>query len=260
MCGLALANLKRIDLEKNSARMLEEIRAAREAQIRLMPEPRGTLGAFEYAMVNQPGSTVAGDLFDVVPLPDGRLAFFLGDVMGKGAGAAILMATIQSALRSALTHGDAPHEAMMHANESACDRSGDGEFLSLFLGVIDPAAGRLDFVDAGHGLWLVAEAGASARRIECEGGHLLGIEASAVYATESVPFPPGSRVLSFSDGLIEQPDPAGEQFGFDRAIEAIAGSGSARDDVRAMAAAVREHADTDVLADDFTVASVHYSG
>ncbi len=256
MCGLALANLKRIVLEKNSARMLEEIRAAREAQIRLMPEPSGTLGPFEYAMVNQPGSTVAGDLFDVVPLADGKLAFFLGDVMGKGAGAAILMATIQSALRSALAHGDAPHEAMMRTNESACARSGDGEFLSLFLGVIDPEAQRLDFVDAGHGLWLLAEAGAPARRVACEGGHLLGIQEDAQYITESAPFPPGSRVLAFSDGLVEQPDPRGEQFGFDRAIGVLTGTSTPADDVAALSAALREHAETDRYADDLTVASI----
>lgn len=256
MCGLALANLKRIELESNSARMLEEIRAAREAQVRLMPEPRGTLGAFEYAMVNQPGSTVAGDLFDVVPLGEGRLAFFLGDVMGKGAGAAILMATIQSALRSALTHGDTPHEAMMRANESACARSGDGEFLSLFLGVIDASAQTLEFVDAGHGLWLVAEAGAAARRVECEGGHLLGIQEDAAYVTESVAFPPGSRVLSFSDGLIEQPSPAGEQFGFDRAIETLSGHAAPTEDVEELIAALRAHAETERYADDLTIASV----
>ena len=259
MCGLALANLKRIDLEKNSARMLDEIRAAREAQIRLMPAPTATIGPFEYAMINQPGSTVAGDLFDVVPLEDGRLAFFLGDVMGKGSGAAILMATIQAGLRTSLAHGDEPHEAIRRANEAACTRSGEGEFLSLFLGVIDAEANTLEFVDAGHGLWMIAYADGTTERIECEGGHLLGIEAEARYTTESCPLPPGSRVLTFSDGLIEQPNPEGEQFGFERASTILGKTRSPTDDVEKLTESLREHAESDHYSDDLTVASVSHS-
>ena len=255
MCGLALANLKRIDLEKHSARMLDEIRAAREAQIRLMPEPTGIIGPFEYAMINTPGSTVAGDLFDVVPLTDTRLAFFLGDVMGKGSGAAILMATIQAGLRASLMHGDAPHEAITHANISACARSGDGEFISLFLGVIDTETGTLEFVDAGHGHWMIASED-GARRIECEGGHLLGIEPAATYSTETCPLPVGARVLAYSDGLIEQPNPGGEQFGHDRAEAVLAKTKTPGEDVSALAAALSEHAGTQQYADDLTIASV----
>lgn len=256
MCGLALANLKRIDLEQKSARMLDEIRAAREAQVRLMPENAGKIGPFSYAMINTPGSTVAGDLFDVVPLSDTRLAFFLGDVMGKGSGAAILMATIQAVLRTALAHGDDPHEAITHANASACARSADGEFLSLFLGVIDTSTNTLEFVDAGHGLWMIAGPDNACRRVECEGGHLLGIKDDAEYTTESQPFPAGSRVLAFSDGLIEQPSPAGEQFGFDRAFETLAESSSPADDVEKLTGALKAHAQADRYADDLTVASI----
>lgn len=259
MCGLALANLKRIDLEKKSARMLDELRAAREAQVRLMPEPSATIGPFEYAMLNTPGSTVAGDLFDVVPLSPTRLAFFLGDVMGKGSGAAILMATIQAALRSALLHGDEPADAITHANASACARSGEGEFLSLFLGVLDSERGTLEFVDAGHGHWMLADAN-GARRIECEGGHLLGIEPDAAYTTETCALERGARVLAYSDGLIEQPDAEGEQFGYDRASVALAGSGTPRDDVDRLAGALRDHAGTDRYADDLTIASVGLLG
>ena len=255
MCGLALANLKRIDLEKHSADMKKEIEAAREAQVRLMPAPSAQIGSFTYAMINKPGSTVAGDLFDVVELSEDRLAFFLGDVMGKGSGAAILMATIQAGLRASLMHGDPPHVAITHANASACTRSGDGEFLSLFLGVLDRRAGTLEFVDAGHGHWMIAGPD-GAHRIECEGGHLLGIQPDAAYTTETCPLPAGARVLAYSDGLIEQPNPEGEQFGFDRAAEMLASSTTPGDDVEKLAAALSEHAGTDRYADDLTIASV----
>jgi sigma-B regulation protein RsbU (phosphoserine phosphatase) len=258
MCGLALANLKRIELELKSTRLMEELKAAREAQVRLMPDAVGTVGAFDYAMQNKPGRTVAGDLFDVVDLGGDRLAVFLGDVMGKGVGAAILMATAQAELRTALSRGDSPDEAVRRANASIAARSAEGEFVSLWLGVLDPERQRLDFVDAGHGLWLLLPKGGEPETVECEGGLLLGITDGADYRTESVPFAPGSRLIVFSDGLVEQRDPDNEQFGLDRAKAVLGGTSAPRDDVVALARAVRDHAETDALADDLTVASVAY--
>ena len=258
MCGLALANLKRIDLEFKSARLMDELKAAREAQVRLMPPGVGTVGAFDYAMQNKPGRTVAGDLFDVIDLGGGRMALFLGDVMGKGVGAAILMATAQAELRTALSRGDAPDRAVLRANESIAARSAEGEFVTLWLGVLDPEHQRLDFVDAGHGLWLVLRPGQEPETVACEGGILLGISETAEYQTESVEFPPGSRLVVFSDGLVEQRNPENEQFGLERTKAVLGGTGTPRDDVVALARAVRDHAETDALADDLTVASVGY--
>lgn len=258
MCGLALANLKRIELEKKSGALMDEIRAAREAQIRLMPKGVDTVGAFEYAMQSKPGRTVAGDLFDVVPLDKGRFALFLGDVIGKGVGAAILMATTQAEIRMALTHSDAADEAIRNTNRSLNKRSAEGEFVSLWLGVLDPEKETLEFVDAGHGLWFVVDPDGACRDIKCEGGLVLGIEPGTVYTRESVPFPRGSRLIVFSDGLLEQRNPDGEQFGRDRATEALRSSKAPRDDVVALARAVRDYAETDSLSDDLTIASVAY--
>lgn len=259
MCGLALANLKRIELETKSARLMDELKAAREAQVRLMPRGIDTVGAFEYAMQNKPGRTVAGDLFDVIPLDNGRLAVFLGDVMGKGIGAAILMATTQAMLRVSLSQGEPADEAIRRANRSLYERSADGEFVSLWLGVLDPEGETLEFVDAGHGLWAVIEPGGEPRCVACEGGLVLGVSPDAKYARESVPFPRGSRLIVFSDGLTEQPNPDDEQFGLDRAFHALRSTRTPRDDVIALARAVRDHAETDALADDLTVASIAYT-
>ncbi|USN99901.1 MAG: SpoIIE family protein phosphatase [Phycisphaeraceae bacterium] len=260
MCGLALGNLKRIEHEKKSGRLMAEIRAAREAQVRLMPKALDTVGAFEYAMQNKPGRTVAGDLFDAVPLGDGRLALFLGDVIGKGVAAAILMATAQAELRMALTHGDSADEAIRAANKSLYARSADGEFVSLWLGVLDPETETLEFVDAGHGLWFIVSPAGECRSIECEGGLVLGVKPDADYQRESVAFPRGSRLVVFSDGLLEQHNPDGEQFGLERAMAALRSSRAPRDDVVALAKAVRDHAETDALSDDLTIASVAYGG
>jgi len=258
MCGLALANLKRIELEKKSLGLMEELRAAREAQVRLMPRAFDEVGPFEYAMQNKPGRTVAGDLFDVIPLPGGRLAVFLGDVIGKGVGAAILMATTQSMLRTSLSLGVPADEAMREVNRSLIARIAEGEFVSLWLGVLDPGAETLEFVDAGHGLWMLVSPAGEARTVACEGDLVLGIREAADYKRESVPFPRGSRLVIFSDGLVEQRSPENDMFGLDRVAKSLGSTRGPREDVVALARAVREHAETDALSDDLTIASVAF--
>lgn len=263
MAGLALANLKRVDLEKHQEQLAGDLKAAREAQRLIMPPSIATRGRYTYAMQTKPGRVVAGDLFDVAELepgnPDAKLAVFLGDVTGKGVGAAILMATAQTHLRMALRMTDDPAEAITETNAYIAERIGEGLFVSLWLGVLDPATETLAFVDAGHGHWLAIPKGGEPRAVACEGGLLVGIDKAFRYRTETVPFRRGDRICLFSDGLIEQPNPDGEQFGLARTIDALSHSSNARDDVKAMARAVREHAETDALADDFTVASIHFT-
>ena len=259
-CGLALANQKRIDLEKNTTRLRDEIKTAREAQVRLMPRGLDTIGAFEYAVQSKPGSeTLAGDLFDVVALDHDRLAVFLGDVKGKGIGAAILMVTTQVMLRTCLAHGIAPEEAMREVNRSLFARSAPDEFVSLWLGVLDPNAQTLEVVDAGHGLWALVTPEGEAKKIRCDGEIVLGIDPDAAYRRESVPFPRGSRLVLFSDGLHEQRNPDNVQFGLDRVLSTLRGARPPRDDIVTLARALRDHAETDALSDDLTIASIAFA-
>lgn len=258
LSGLALSNLHRQDLETRQRMIEVELNAAREAQRLIMPAPTGRRGWHGYTIEMRPGRVVAGDLFDVVALTDdpaGPMACFLGDVTGKGVGAAITMATVQTHLRVALRHSPDPATVVREVNHSIASRLGGGKFISLWLGVIDPVAQEVRFVDAGHGHWLLRPAGQAPRRVECEGGLPLGLDADSAYQTEAFPFGPGSRLILFSDGLIEQPNPEGEMFGLGRAMEALASATTAAEDVRVLVEAVRAHAQTDELSDDLTVAS-----
>lgn len=258
LTGLALSNLHRQDLERRQIQLDTDLEAARQAQRLIMPEPRATRGWHAYAIDMRPGRVVAGDLFDVVALTDepaGPVACFLGDVTGKGVGAAITMATVQTHLRVALRHSHDPADVIAEVNKSICDMLSDGKFISLWLGVIDPDAQEIRFVDAGHGHWLVRPPNAPPHTVTCEGGLPLGVDTDSPYRTETHPFTPGSRLVLFSDGLVEQPDPSGDMFGIERAIEALADTTSADEDVAALVRALRAHAQTDDLSDDLTVAS-----
>jgi serine phosphatase RsbU (regulator of sigma subunit) len=264
ICGLALANLKRLELAGRQKQMEADLNAARSAQRLIMPKPTGNLGTIQYALRSRPGRFVAGDLVDIFPLQDGRVALLLGDVSGKGVGPALLMATAQAHLNASLRMNPDPARAAIEVNQHVAAHSHEGQFISLWVGVIDPAAGLLTFVDAGHGHWLVKFPDQPASRVFAKGGIPLGVDASADYAAEEIPFPRGSRLILYSDGLAEQQNSLGEEFGLDRILAALANSTGPDRDVATLFDALLNFAvppeaasypDHIALADDVTIVS-----
>lgn len=260
MYSLAMSNILREQLALRQATIEKDLAAAREAQRLIVPPEEGNVCGVQYAMRMRSGRYVAGDLFDVVALGDGRVAVFLGDVAGKGIGAAILMATAQTHLSASLRALKDPAAAVAEVNHYLCARVAQNKFISLWLGVFDPATRQVSFVDAGHGHWLVVERDgggqANIRRIEAIGGLPLGIEADGEYQAEQFTLNPGDRVVVFSDGVVEQPGQDAVLFGLPRAIEAIMTSASEADDVKRLFDSVMAYAQTDALSDDTTVASI----
>ncbi|RMH10064.1 MAG: FHA domain-containing protein [Planctomycetota bacterium] len=257
---MAIGNLRRAQLERQRLEIEREMKAARAVQDIIMPPECGTCAAMRYAMVRRPGQFVAGDLFDFVPLDENTCAAFLGDVAGKGISAALLMSIAQTHLRCGLRTERDPGAVVTELNEHVFRYSAADRFLSLWLGVFHHDEGELAFVDAGHGHWLVNRPGESPRLVRCEGGLLVGVQGGLRYQTERIQVGYGTRVILFSDGLVEQQDRAGRQFGTDRAIEALERSTSAEEDVKILSDAVLKHAGMDVLADDLTIASIEITG
>jgi phosphoserine phosphatase RsbU/P len=256
MCGLALATIRGREAESQQRQLESELVAAREAQRFIMPPNEGRIGLLSYAVRMKPGRFVAGDLFDVVPLADGCVAFFLGDVTGKGIAAGILMATTQTYLNVTLQHQGDPAAVLGIVNRHLVQHSAHNVFVSLWLGVFDPRKGEVRFVDAGHGHWLHRSGGGEPAKVQCAGGILLGIDADFAYVTESLPFAPGSRVILFSDGAVEQIGLTGEMFGMQRTIAALGPAQDAAGDVESLFDAVEQFAAGASLADDTTVASI----
>lgn len=264
ICGLALANLKRLELAGRQKQMEADLNAARSAQRLIMPKPTGNLSSLQYALRSRPGRFVAGDLVDIFPLQDGRVAILLGDVSGKGVGPALLMATAQAHLNASLRMNPDPARAASEVNQHVAAHSHEGQFISLWVGVIDPAAGQLTFVDAGHGHWLVKFPDQPASRVFAKGGIPLGVDATFDYAAEEIPFPKGSRLILYSDGLAEQQNSAGDEFGLERIVAALANSTGPDRDVAALFDALLNFAvppeaatypDHIALADDVTIVS-----
>lgn len=256
--ALAMADFSRRALEDRQRQLEADLTAARQAQERLMPPATGRIGPVTYATCSKPGRLVAGDLFEVVALNDGRVAVFLGDVAGKGVGAAVLMAAAQTQLRVALKHLTPLCAAIEELNREVVARAPTGEFISLFVGIIDPATRTMEFVDAGHGYWLLRSAGGEPKRVAYEGGLVLGVETDHVYHSEKVALAPGDRVVIFSDGVVEQHSPTGAAFGFPGVYALLADTTTEGDDVRVLLDGLQAFAESDDLADDVTIASVRF--
>lgn len=254
--GPALGNMNRRHAEEQNAEILREVQAAGAAQKLLLPPAHGQIGAFAYFMRLRPGRIVAGDLFNIIDLPGGRVAAYLGDVAGKGVGAAINMATTQTMLNIKLRESGDPAEALNAVNQVISRQLPDGKFVSLWCGVFDVERGLVRFVDAGHGLWLMRTGAYKPQRVTVEGGTLLGVAPETPYVAEQRPLPVGSRLILFSDGVVEQPAPDGEMFGMERTIETLAQSETTDGEVNGLFEALRRFAGTSALADDVTVASI----
>jgi sigma-B regulation protein RsbU (phosphoserine phosphatase) len=275
LAGLSLSNLKRVELEQRQKVVSMELHAAREAQKLIMPplsrEFEISPGkCVRYAMHSRPGRLVSGDLFDVLALPSGKIGIFLGDVAGKGAVAAVLMAAAQSHLHALLKQFDEPGVVVTQLNEYLNERVQSGSFITLFAAIIDPPRdgkpGILRYTDAGHGYWLVRDGNTPARKVEVNGGPPVGVLGAYPYQTETVDLVPGSRLIVYSDGVHEQRTTDGEEFGLTRTLSALADSPDARTDVERLLSALTvaagpQHAMPNTVgdiafADDVTIASV----
>jgi serine phosphatase RsbU (regulator of sigma subunit) len=171
---------------------------------------RGT----ELAAANLPCFEVGGDYYDFLELPDGDLAVVIADVSGKGVAAALIMSSMQAALRVA-----APIEndlAMLMARLNALlYRSTKGrKYVTAFLGRYTPATGQLRFVNAGHNPPMII-LGADVRMLPST-GKPIGLLPDSPFGENVTTIPPGGTLILYTDGLNEAENPSEQEFGMDR--------------------------------------------
>ena len=219
----------------------------------LSPAEPGRHGAVSYRFESIPGRVVAGDLFDIFPLDGSRVAFFLGDVSGKGVGAAMLMAACQSQLRTQLLSGADLADAMASVNADLHQRSEASKFVTTVCGVIDAQSQTVELVDAGHGFCVHIPRGERPVRVEAAPGFPMGVVETTEYEVARLELSAGSSLVVFSDGAVEQADLEGRQYGMDRVLDSLLAAAEDGRFVERIIEDVKSHAHGP-LADDLTVA------
>jgi sigma-B regulation protein RsbU (phosphoserine phosphatase) len=212
---LRVESFEKQRLEVESRRMERELGQAREIQMRLVPAEPLVIGPWWVAGRVVPARVVGGDAFDYFPLGEGRLAVAIADVSGKGVPASLLMANVQASLRAFCDGRRSICEAIRFVNESVTRSTASSKFITLFYGEIDPAAGKLAYVNAGHNHPLLRRSDGRIEALDI-GGQPLGIHENAEYGEGVVEFRPGESLMMYSDGLSEAVDHGNNEFGEER--------------------------------------------
>jgi sigma-B regulation protein RsbU (phosphoserine phosphatase) len=207
--ALALANARMAASLVDAERLRRELELAAEIQRNLLPSRQPM--AFPIYGVNVPARTVSGDFFDIVPLPDGRIGFCLGDVSGKGMNAALLMAKTASLYRCLAKTVERPGSLMKTLNDEIAETATRGMFVTMAAGVFDPKSGDVSLTNAGHEPALLHSASGEFSRFPAQAPPL-GIVPGGVYPENDFRISGGSLYI-FSDGLTEACSETGDQLG-----------------------------------------------
>jgi sigma-B regulation protein RsbU (phosphoserine phosphatase) len=215
-----LDNARLVERERERQRLEQEINIARDIQQGLLPRDFREYPHLAVTGFNLPCLAVGGDYFDVFPLSDGRTAFLIADVSGKGLGAAIVTTMLQGAL-SGMTLGIDPARVFNHVNRFLCDHSEVGRYATVFFGILDQE-GHLEFINAGHPSPILIRRG-TAQEAFTEGSFPVGLVPEAQYTAVCLKLEPGDTLVLFSDGVTEAMDPDEQMFGVARLKELLTG-------------------------------------
>ncbi len=246
-----------VEEQRKRQRLENEISIAHEVQSQLFPRSIPALPGIQLAAFCKPARGVSGDYYDFLPLGNSRLAIALADISGKGISAALLMASVQAALRShlLLDTNVAPNasEVVNRINRHLYLNTAEDRFATFFFAIYDSPTRLLRYTNAGHvpPMCICRE---KIQHLET-GGTVVGVFEDAVFEEGLMEVSPGSTLVVYSDGLVEPENVYGEEFGMGRLQEvALRHQQSSADSmVSALLVAAEEWAGTAEQADDMTV-------
>jgi sigma-B regulation protein RsbU (phosphoserine phosphatase) len=246
-----------IEEQKQRQRLENEISIAREVQDQLFPRTLPKVPGVEIEAICKAARAVSGDYYDFIQLSPTHLAIAIADISGKGISAALLMASLQAALRSQVLVDGSQHmstaELVSRLNKHLVRNTGDDRFATFFIAVYDSATRNLRYTNAGHlPSFLICKD--SALHLD-QGGMVLGVLEDYCYEEGAVVVAPDSLLVGYSDGLVEPENVYGEEFGIRRLQQAAVQVQGAAPQVvaEALMNAAEEWAGTPEQADDMTV-------
>jgi hypothetical protein len=198
----------------------DELAVGRAVQVALLPRENPQITGWDVWLYTRPANEVGGDLVDYLRINAGRWGVALGDVAGKGLGAALLMAKLQATLRALAPGLDALGELGTELNTIIYRDGLRNRFASLIYLELGPDSGKLHVLNAGH-LPPVVLAKSKAHEMP-RGGPALGLLSKWTYEESAVQLQPGETLLVYSDGLTEAINEQGEFFGDERLQELLA--------------------------------------
>ena len=215
VAAVKLENAKLLEEMIEKKRMERELELAGEIQQNLLPSQAPRFRGWDLVGTNTPCYTIGGDYYDFIDRPNG-LAVALGDVSGKGAGAALMMMVLRATVHFACQREAEVLTILSQTNGVMYHNSPAQFFVTFFLGDLETGSGKMRYVNAGHIPPILYRAkGRTIERLSA-GGTVLGLFAETPFEAGEVVFGPGDILLVFTDGLSEAWGPDEEEFGEER--------------------------------------------
>ncbi|HET7215206.1 MAG TPA: PP2C family protein-serine/threonine phosphatase, partial [Terriglobia bacterium] len=214
---------------QEKTRLEHDIQIAREVQEQLFPAAAPKVPGLELYGICRPARGVSGDYYDFLPVGNEKVGMVLGDVSGKGVSAALVMAAIQSLIRTRLYEGSSDKETGSERFSTACffsvlnqqmfENTPEEKYATCFYALYDSATRQLVYTNAGHPAPVLFRKG-HIERLDA-GGTPLGLISPVSYREARIVLEPGDTLIAYTDGFTESENNFDDQFGEKRLIEAV---------------------------------------
>ncbi|OGO70443.1 MAG: hypothetical protein A2Z37_03655 [Chloroflexi bacterium RBG_19FT_COMBO_62_14] len=235
-----------------------ELELAGAVQRSLLPQRPPEFPHLEIAAFSRPAQIVGGDYFDFFPFAGARQGIAISDVAGHGMSSSLIMASLQSMLRTLTQEYTSPSELIARINRLCIHNIQFTTFVTLFLGAFDPDTRQFTYVNAGHNPPLLLQSRAGTRgevKWLSPTGAAVGLTEDFTYTDEAVPLTAGDVLLLYTDGVTESANSLGEFFGASRLASLVRDNAglSAHDLVHAIRDGLDGFAEGATQADDVTI-------
>ena len=234
-----------------------DLRIASEIQHAILPTNKDVLpkDLYDMASLMDPAKDVGGDFYDYFKTDEDRLGFVMADVSGKGVPAALFMAVSRTLLKATGIRDLVSKDCMTSVNDLVCGESVDGMFVTVFYGRLNIKTGEIDYSNAGHNPPYVVHENGKVEMVPAQGNMVLGAVENFQYRNDKITLEKGDMLFTFTDGVTEAMNAAGEQFGEERLEKLLAkcGGKTSQETIDTVRAAVAEWAGETEQSDDVTM-------
>ncbi|MBR6114044.1 MAG: SpoIIE family protein phosphatase [Oscillospiraceae bacterium] len=207
-------------------RISTELSLANKIQASMLPSifpPFPNRSEFDIYAVMEPAREVGGDFYDFFLIDDSHLCLVISDVSGKGVPATLVMMISKIILQNCAMLGGSPAEILSRTNDAICSHNDEEMFVTAWVGILDLNTGMLTAANAGHEYPIIKKPDGPFELLKDKHGFVMGGFGGVVYKEYELPFPPGSKLFVYTDGVPEAMggDGGNEMFGLARTIDAL---------------------------------------
>lgn len=205
-------------------KLKQELTIARDLQQRFLPREFPQVESLQFAAKTEPARHVGGDLYDIIALGDNKIGILIGDVSGKGVGAALYMASLISKFRFLARSEDSPCKIFNRLNKELVGLGTRGMFVTLSYMIIDSTTGKVSYVNGGHHSPILLKGKTCSYPFQDIGGPPLGIMEHIEYSPSHHTFASGDTIIFYTDGILEAKNSSKEEYGIKRLQSVLSGS------------------------------------